>query len=284
MKVLAIAHIAHLINLAYCQSLGDTSVPEWEVAGEAHIASLVAGVEMHLANPDATPEQSHESWLAGKIADGWVYGEVKDAEAKTHHCIRPYDELPDSQKAKDYLFRGTVHALKDIPDADEAVVLAVAECRKLFSETEKGVTTPAAGFAPNIIGVKYIGRREFWKDTVYSSGLSFEREQVRGIPAEIARKLLRHEDLFERAEVTAGEAAEGLAADAVDMIANAKANKEVKDKANLEFAIIDQVNQMGKKELVEFAEQRFGAKLDIKTTVAALRNEITQRINQFGAL
>ena len=81
---------------------------------------------MHLANPDATPEQSHESWLEQKIADGWVYGAVKDPDAKTHPCCVPYEELPVEQKAKDYLFRAVVHALKDIPDAEDAVAQALA--------------------------------------------------------------------------------------------------------------------------------------------------------------
>jgi hypothetical protein len=56
-----IAKIAHEINLAYCAALGDTSQPPWEEAPEWQKASALAGVEMHLANPLATPEQSHES-------------------------------------------------------------------------------------------------------------------------------------------------------------------------------------------------------------------------------
>ena len=67
---------------------------------------------MHLTNPDAGPQASHESWMAQKIAEGWVYGEVKDPERKTHHCIVPFADLPREQQAKDYLFRAVVHALK----------------------------------------------------------------------------------------------------------------------------------------------------------------------------
>jgi hypothetical protein len=84
MKVLVIAKVAHAINAAFCLSLGDDSQPTWDDAPEWQQKSAIAGVEMHLAKPDATPEQSHESWLAQKVADGWVYGEVKDAEKKTH--------------------------------------------------------------------------------------------------------------------------------------------------------------------------------------------------------
>lgn len=71
-----------------------------------------------LGNPDATPENSHESWLAQKTAEGWKYGEVKDAEKKEHPCYIPYAELPAAQKAKDYIFRQTIHSLKGfVPEA-----------------------------------------------------------------------------------------------------------------------------------------------------------------------
>jgi hypothetical protein len=62
-------------------------------------------------NPDASPSASHDHWLAGKVADGWVYGAIKDAELKTHPCCIEYEKLPAEQKAKDYLFKQTVRSL-----------------------------------------------------------------------------------------------------------------------------------------------------------------------------
>jgi hypothetical protein len=50
--------------------------------------------------------------LEDKKKDGWVYGEVKDAEAKTHPCIVPFEELPEFQKKKDALFCAIVDSLK----------------------------------------------------------------------------------------------------------------------------------------------------------------------------
>lgn len=47
---------------------------------------------------------SHDNWMAEKVADGWVYGEVKDPAAKTHPCIVPFDQLPPEQQFKDRLF------------------------------------------------------------------------------------------------------------------------------------------------------------------------------------
>lgn len=106
-----IARVAHEVNRAYCESLGDTSQPSWEDAPEWQKASVMIGVRLHL-DTDATPKPSHNSWLAAKERDGWVYGEVKDAEAKTHPCMVPYEELPVEQRAKDYIFRGVVKALR----------------------------------------------------------------------------------------------------------------------------------------------------------------------------
>lgn len=107
-----IARVCHEVNRAYCNSLGDASQPAWEDAPEWQKNSARAGVKMHLANPDATPEDSHNSWMALKEAEGWVFGEHKDPEKKTHPCMRPYRELPRDQRTKDYLFRAIVHAMK----------------------------------------------------------------------------------------------------------------------------------------------------------------------------
>lgn len=106
-----IARVAHEVNRAYCQALGDHSQPSWEDAPEWQRSSALKGVELHMSG-DHGPEASHESWMAQKVSEGWVYGEKKDPEAKTHHCIVPFDQLPREQQAKDFLFRAVVHALK----------------------------------------------------------------------------------------------------------------------------------------------------------------------------
>lgn len=112
MNSIAVARVCHEVNRAFCQSIGDDSQPTWEDAPDWQKRSAVTGVELHLHNPNAKPSDSHESWMAEKIADGWVYGEKKDPEAKTHPCIVPYEQLPIEQQSKDYLFRQVVHSLR----------------------------------------------------------------------------------------------------------------------------------------------------------------------------
>ena len=44
---------------------------------------------------------THEVWAEGRINEGWVYGEVMSRENKTHPCLIPYEELPESEKEYD---------------------------------------------------------------------------------------------------------------------------------------------------------------------------------------
>lgn len=113
MKDVQIARIAHEVNRAYCEALGDHSQVRWEDAPQWQRDSAMIGVALHLGNPDAGPQVSHESWMKQKVEDGWVYGPVKDPGKKEHPCLVPFDQLPKEQQAKDFLFRGVVHALKD---------------------------------------------------------------------------------------------------------------------------------------------------------------------------
>lgn len=109
--VTSIARVCHETNRAYCATIGDFSQKPWDEAEEWQRQSAIKGVEYRLLNADAPASAQHEAWMADKVADGWVYGEVKDAEKKTHPCIVSYDELPFEQRRKDYLFQAVVDAL-----------------------------------------------------------------------------------------------------------------------------------------------------------------------------
>lgn len=111
LTVTDIARVAHEINRAYCNAIGDHSQPLWADAPAWQRESARDGVRHKLNNPDATPEQMHENWMKQKVADGWVYGEKKDALAKTHPCLVPYESLPLEQRVKDYLFSAVVETL-----------------------------------------------------------------------------------------------------------------------------------------------------------------------------
>lgn len=107
-----IAKIAHEINRAYCNAIGDHSQVSWEEAPEWQRRSAMVGVAFHIENPEAPPSASHESWLAEKEREGWKYGIIKDVENKEHPCFVPYCELPAEQRAKDYLFKAVCEQLR----------------------------------------------------------------------------------------------------------------------------------------------------------------------------
>lgn len=287
MKVLLIARAAHMINLAYCLSIGDESQPSWEDAPDWQKESAVAGVEMHLANPDATPQQSHESWLKQKLAAGWTYGEVKDAEKKQHPCCVAYEDLAPEQKSKDFLFRAVVHALKDIPDADEAVAVALAAVPKAFAQS--------SGAAPiGQLSVQYIGRKPTFTDHLYGTGLTFEKDQVRTMPADLARKFLRHADQFkapqaEPAPAVASETPADVVVDTTDdtaeLLEQARAKQVEEEQTEAALQELHQnINLMTKKALAEYAMTNYRQELNQSLKVDDLRRQVIGMVNQYGVV
>jgi len=116
-----VAHVCHEANRAFQIVTGDESPsPRWEDAPAWQTSSMIKGVQFVLEDDDeTTPEQIHESWYDTKIADGWVRGDVKDAEERTHPGLVPYDQLSDEERRKDDLFLAVVTALSDlVPQPD----------------------------------------------------------------------------------------------------------------------------------------------------------------------
>jgi hypothetical protein len=106
-----IAGIAHELNRIYCIQLGDMSHPPWATAPKWQSESAIGGVQDIIDGKTRTFEDQHNAWMKWKTDDGWVYGEKKDPEAKTHPCIMAYDDLPETDRIKDELYRNTVMAL-----------------------------------------------------------------------------------------------------------------------------------------------------------------------------
>lgn len=107
-----IAYVCHQANKAWCQSEGDDSQKDWAFAEQWQRDTMINGVKFRLENPDVPASAMHENWMKEKLSQGWVYGEVKDVEKKTHPCLVPLDQLPLFQQKKDRLFSAIVDALK----------------------------------------------------------------------------------------------------------------------------------------------------------------------------
>jgi hypothetical protein len=112
MDINKIAETAHEVCRVYCKYLGDDSQKSWGQSPQWQRDSALKGVKFSLEN-NATPEDSHKSWLKEKYDTGWVYGQTKDAERKTHPCILEYADLPEDQKVKDKFFVAIVNVFKE---------------------------------------------------------------------------------------------------------------------------------------------------------------------------
>jgi hypothetical protein len=111
-KVTSIAIACHEANKAWCETNGDNSQKSWDESEQWQRDSAIKGVQFRLDNPDAPASAQHDAWMADKIAAGWAWGEIKNADHKTHPCIVPYDQLPEADRIKDKLFQIIVDALK----------------------------------------------------------------------------------------------------------------------------------------------------------------------------
>lgn len=284
MNRLAIAQFAHIINAAYCAALGDTSQPSWEEAPQWQKDSALAGVDMHLANPDATPEQSHESWLEHKVADGWTYGPVKDETAKTHPCCLPYADLPVEQKAKDFLFRAVVHAAKDLPDAGDLQQLQ-EQIGQLKAQLAAAATTSGAPLALEGVAIEYIGHKPVYIDRLYKTGLEFAKGDVKILPAVTARQFLRHTDMFRKADAEQAAAADPeLAAAIAGKIAEQSREEVETEKRERDVADLhQQISQMNMEALNELGS-RYGLKFTKSNGLAKARAELSNTIDRLGVL
>lgn len=113
LTIIDIAKICHQSNKAYCEAIGDNSQVDWEDAPEWQRDSAIKGVALALDNPSAPASAQHDSWLAEKLAQGWIYGPIKNAETREHPCIVSYSELPLAQRLKDVLFKSVVNSFQE---------------------------------------------------------------------------------------------------------------------------------------------------------------------------
>lgn len=98
-----IEFIARARHLAWtCYQMGAGQDYNTEITKD-QLDSLMHGVLFGLANPKATPEENHINWMNSKLAQGWVYGETKDMEKKTHFDLVPFDALIKVEKDKDIM-------------------------------------------------------------------------------------------------------------------------------------------------------------------------------------
>jgi len=157
-----IAQIAHEAGRALQKILDNPSnaiSPPWDQFDEEQRAGVISGVK--IARYGAPPRVLHDNWVREKLAAGWTYGEVKDAEAKTHPLLVDFDSLPPEEQAKDYLFSGVCAAMNAAADvrqraANDALLLSDAEKLVASGGGNQALgpgSLPFAGMPPGLVQV-----------------------------------------------------------------------------------------------------------------------------------
>ena len=108
------AKICYQANKALCEINGDFSQVDWENASDDNkksaISTVMSVADMVVSGRVATAKDLFEIWKKFKIANGYVYGPVKDDAKKTHPCIVDYENLPEFQRKKDELLLSIIEA------------------------------------------------------------------------------------------------------------------------------------------------------------------------------
>lgn len=108
-----------LTNQLTCTLLGDQANKLSDQARTAlkqhveHVAQLLISGEITSLVGDRDGlirilAQAHNSWMAARIAEGWVYGPVKSVENKTSPNLVAWSDQPFEQRAKDLLALTTI--------------------------------------------------------------------------------------------------------------------------------------------------------------------------------
>ena len=106
-----IAQVVHDAIRAWSAVHGQHAIPRWADAPDWMQASTLRSVAFVLDYPDASAGDQHRQWMAQRLEEGWVFGEVRDEDAKTHPMLVPFEDLPDFEIKKDLLVAAIVKAL-----------------------------------------------------------------------------------------------------------------------------------------------------------------------------
>lgn len=143
--------------------------------------------------------------------------------------------------------------------------------------------------------ITHIGREDPFIDRNYGSGLSFALGQTRTVPDDLAAKLLRHVDIFKKAEAHAPVLVPVplpepekpvIELDDTQAQLQAAAEKQAIEDAKLNERqnMVDQINAMDKNALKDYAQTKYRLVLPKNTSVEALRSQVVGMIDRFGAV
>ena len=142
---------------------------------------------------------------------------------------------------------------------------------------------------PQDVAVTYTGTDDPFKDRIYRSGLTFAPGQTRLVPATLAQRLLRHSDVFKEGaagEAKAAKKAEQAQAEQDDtklvLEQQQQEHDEQRQQEDARFALIDSIESMDRKAVIEWAHQHYKQKIHHNTSVEKAREMAKGFIDQYG--
>ena len=142
---------------------------------------------------------------------------------------------------------------------------------------------------PQDVAVTYTGTDDPFKDRIYRSGLTFAPGQTRLVPATLAQRFLRHSDVFKEGaagEAKAAKKAEQAQAEQDDtkqvLEQQQHEQEEQRQQEDARFALIDSIESMDRKAVIEWAHQHYKQKIHHNTGVEKARETAKGFIDQYG--
>lgn len=146
---------------------------------------------------------------------------------------------------------------------------------------------------PQDVAVTYTGSDDPFKDRIYRSGLTFTPGQTRLVPATLAERFLRHADVFKQGKAeqpkVPKKAADQDKADATDqddtaqvLEQNQKDQDEQRQQEDTRFALMDQLDAMDKKALIDWASTNYKQTIHHKTAEPNVRDMVKGFVDQYG--
>ena len=144
--------------------------------------------------------------------------------------------------------------------------------------------------ASQLVAITYIGTETPFQDRIYRSRLTFDPDQTREVPAELATKFLLHADVF--------KAADGKAAASTSKTKNVetpkddtqetleaaqKAEEDRRQKENQRFELHQQIDKMDKQALRDWTKTKFQQELPGNLGIEKMRDRVKGFVDQFGA-
>lgn len=109
-----ICELCHLANNELMIANNETPCGNWDTL-DSHLKQMTRdSVSVIIDKPNITAEDIHNTWMTNKAKDGWVYGDIKDANKKTHPLMIPFADMNAIDKAKDQSFIDIVNANRDL--------------------------------------------------------------------------------------------------------------------------------------------------------------------------